>query len=197
MTTPTLPPLDKPTSDDVAVLLRARTKDLDGVEVGVFNAYTRPTDVEVARIIDLAYAEVTGRVGVYIGSACATSAKALVVIRAAAWTELSFWPEQVRSDRSVYAELAEQWTTGLENVIACVQGDVPDAGGETKAGYRFGVLDVHGWTASPYYGAPEVPPPTPDEAIADLRARTDMPAHYTPPDDAATQALRNQDDRRP
>jgi hypothetical protein len=34
-----------------------------------------------------------------------------------------------------------------------------DGDGTTHAGYRFGVLDVHGWTASPYYGAPEVPAP--------------------------------------
>jgi hypothetical protein len=158
MTTFSLPPLTKPTPDDVATLLRARTKDLTGAELGVFTANTRPTDVEVAAIIDLAYAEVTARVGLYIGSACADGARALVVIRAAAWVELSYWPEQIRSDRSVYAELIEQWTTGLDNTIACVQGEVP-TDGETKAGYRFGCLDVHGWTAAPYYGAPDVPAP--------------------------------------
>lgn len=160
MTTPTIPPLEKPTSDDVATLLRARTKDLDGAELGHFTANTRPTDTEVAAIIDMAYAEVTGRVGVYVGDRCADAAKQLVVIRAAAWVELSYWPEQIRSDRSVYAELVDQWTTGIIGVLECVAGNLPADGGEdgALAGYRFGVLDVHGWTASPYYSAPIVPP---------------------------------------
>jgi hypothetical protein len=41
--------------------------------------------------------------------------------------------------------------------VACAEGNVPDDGGEdgTNRGYRFGVLDVHGWTASPYYAAPD------------------------------------------
>jgi len=155
----TVPPLAKPTPDDVATLLRARTKDLDGSELGVFTDATRPTADEVQRIIDLAYAEVTGRAGVYIGSRCAEGAKSLVVIRAAAWVELSYWPEQIRSDRSVYAELIDQWTTGILALLECVQGNLPGDAGEDGGTlhYRFGVLDVHGWTASPYYGAPDVP----------------------------------------
>lgn len=154
-----IPALEKPTPDDVASILRARTKDLTGSELGVFTADTRPTDAEVARIIDMAYDEVTGRVGVYIGSGCAAGAKWLVVIRAAAWVELSYFPEQVRSDRSVYAELSAQYEPGVSAVLACVAGNVPDAGPtESNAGFRFGALDVHGWTASPYYGAPDVPP---------------------------------------
>jgi hypothetical protein len=160
MTAPVdIPPLEKPTPDDVATILRARTKDLTGTELGTFTADTRPTDTEVARIIDLAYAEVTGRCGLYIGSSCAAGAKSLVVIRAAAWIELSYFPEQVRSDRSVYAELVAQFDPGVQAVMDCVAGNVPDPGdADSNATFRFGVLDVHGWTASPFYGAPEVPP---------------------------------------
>ena len=152
----TIAPLEKPTPTDVAALLRARTKDLDGQELGDFTADTRPTDTEVARLIDMAYAEVTGRVGMAVGDRCAAGAQMLVVVRAASWVELSYWPEQVRSDRSVYTELAELYDAMIPGVEACVAGNVPD-GADTKAGYRFGVLDVHGWTASPYYGAPDVP----------------------------------------
>lgn len=155
-----IPALEKPTPDDVAMILRARTKDLSGNELGRFTADTRPTDAEVSAIIDLAYAEVTGRCGLYIGSACAAGAKSLVVIRAAAWVELSYFPEQVRSDRSVYAELVAQFDPGVQAVMECVAGNAPGSGDvtESNAGYRFGALDVHGWTASPYYGAPVVPP---------------------------------------
>jgi hypothetical protein len=173
MTAPaTIPPLEKPTPDDVATILRARTKDLTGTELGTFTADTRPTDTEVARIIDLAYAEVTGRCGLYIGSSCAAGAKSLVVIRAAAWVELSYFPEQVRSDRSVYAELVAQFDPGVQAVMDCVAGNVPDPGdADSNATFRFGALDVHGWTASPYYGAPEVPAddaPAPAPAVGEV-----------------------------
>jgi hypothetical protein len=169
MTVPTdIQPLEKPTPDDVATILRARTKDLTGNELGHFTADTRPTDTEVSAIIDLAYAEVTGRCGLYIGSACAAGAKSLVVIRAAAWVELSYFPEQVRSDRSVYAELVAQFDPGVTAVMECVAGNVPDSGGDSNAGFRFGALDVHGWTASPYYGAPEVPPDAPAPAVTEV-----------------------------
>jgi len=157
-TIPTPPALVAPTSDDVAALLRARTKDLNGSELGVFNADTRPTDTEVGRLIDMAYAEVVAQVGSIVYDPCAQSATALVALRAAMWVELSYFPEQVRSDRSVYAELATQWAEQMPAVQACVTGNLPGGGGATNVGFRFGVLDVHGWTASPYYGAPEVPP---------------------------------------
>lgn len=143
------PPLTAPTSDDVAALLRARTKDLDGAELGVFNANTRPTDTEVARLIDMAYAEVTGQTGVTLGDRCAPSAQALIVIRAAMWIELSYFPEQVRSDRSVYAELADQWTAGMPSLMDCVAGNVAPDGDGGAAGLRFGSLPIGGWTASP------------------------------------------------
>ena len=154
MTAP--PVLVEPTIDDVAALLRARTKDLNGNELGTFTPDTRPTGTEVERLIDMAYAEVAGSVGSVVYDPCAKSATALVAVRAAMWVELSYFPEQVRSDRSVYAELATQWSDGLEALRACVAGNVPSDGGATNIGYRFGVLNVHGWTASPYYGSPDV-----------------------------------------
>jgi hypothetical protein len=158
----TIPPLPPPTTAEVAALLHARTKDLTGNEVGDFTANTRPTDTQVVALISMAYNEVTGQTGILLGDPCASAARALITIRAAMWVEASFFPEQVRSDRSVYQELADEFTAGLPRVIACVEGNVPSAGGTEGAGtYRFGVLDVHGWTASPYYGAPAVPPPDP------------------------------------
>lgn len=155
----TLPALPTATVDDVGAILRARTKDLDGVEIGTFNANTRPTDVEVQRLIDMAYAEVTGRCGLYIGDPCASSGTQLVALRAAMWVEISYWPEQVRSDRSVYRELSDLWDRGIVALAECVAGNLPGVGdgGTTNAGFRFGVLDVHGWTASPYYGVPPEP----------------------------------------
>jgi hypothetical protein len=158
------PPFERPTVDEVAALLRARTKDLDGVEVGTFNDNTRPTGTEAESIIDMAMDEISGITGRHAG-ACSNLAHTMATIRAAMWIEVSYWPEQVPTGRSVYQALADQYAPMVESLRACVEGDVP-GDGETKAGYRFGVLDVHGWTASPYYDAPEVPPPPPPEQAA-------------------------------
>lgn len=151
-------PLVPPTPTDVAALLHARTKDLTGVELGDFTANTRPTDVEVVRLIDMAYDEVTGQSGTLLVDPCASAGRALIIIRAAMWVEASFFPEQVRSDRSVYQELADEFTNGLPRLLACVEGNTA-AGSETASGaYRFGVLDVHGWTSvNPAFGVPEPP----------------------------------------
>lgn len=151
----TLPPtLVAPTNSDVAALLRSRTKDLNGNELDAFTADTRPTDVQVDQLIAMAVTEVTGQVGTSAWGPCGPAATSLIAVRAAMWVELSYFPEQVRSDRSVYAELAAQWTEGLAALLACVQGNAPADGADSNIGYRFGVLDIHGWTASPYYGAP-------------------------------------------
>lgn len=150
--------LAKPTTLDVGAILRARTKDLTGVELGDFTTDTRPTGDEVLRLIDMAYAEVVGNVGANLYEPCASSAMTLIAVRAAMWIELSYWPEQVRSDRSAYTELAAQWTSAIPALIACVAGNLPGADGAGTGFYRFGVLNVHGWTASPYYGAPDVGP---------------------------------------
>lgn len=160
-------PWEAPTSNDVAALLRARTKDLDGHELGRFTPDTRPTDTEVDAIISMAYSELAGLAGLYAGDRCGQSATWLCTIRAAMWVELSYWPEQVRSDRSVYAELAEQWTAGLPLLRECIEGNLPVDAGDTEsvAGYRFGVLDVHGWTASPYYGTPPATPADPADLL--------------------------------
>lgn len=158
MTAPTDPWI-APTLADVGAILRARTKDLAGAELGTFTANTRPTDAEATTIIGMAYAEVSALAGGNIGERCGNLAHTLATIRAAAWIELAYWPEQVRSDRSVYAELITQWENGIDALRDCVAGNLPSDGGteDGAAGYRFGVLDVHGWTASPYYGAPVVP----------------------------------------
>ena len=155
------PALPKPTSADVAAILRARTKDLAGIEIGDFTDDTRPTGAEVVRLIDLAYNEVTGAAGMYLAPRCAGLATSLIVVRTAMWVEGSYWPEQVRSDRSIYAELSEQYAAGMPVLMECAAGNLPgdggDGGAEPPAG--LGMLNVHGWTSTGYFEVP--PPPTP------------------------------------
>jgi hypothetical protein len=57
------PPAYTPTTTDVARLLRARTKDATGVELGDWSAETRPTDTEVADLIDQATGPVLAELG--------------------------------------------------------------------------------------------------------------------------------------
>lgn len=169
-------PLPYPSTVDVAALLRARTKDLNGTELGIFTPDTRPTAVEVEHLITLAYGEVTGQSGIDLGVRCTSLASSLVVIRAAMWVELSYFPEQLRTDRSVYRELADQWTAGMPQLLACVEGNLPagaDGGDDGYGALRFGMLPVWGATAAGYAGpfpvtpAPAVVPllpPVTDEA---------------------------------
>ena len=123
-----LPNIDiRPTIDQVASYIRARTKDNDGHEVGTFTDATRPTDVQADEAIDEAMAFVEGAVA-SIGMPCAPLASAVVAIGAAAWIELSYFPEQARSDRSAYQFLVQrynEYVTGLQN---CVANNLPGGG---------------------------------------------------------------------
>src|SRR5207244_4319034 len=56
-------PAWRPALDDVGALIRARTKDVNGNEVGTFNEDTRPTGALVEIIIDAAVADLIARVG--------------------------------------------------------------------------------------------------------------------------------------
>jgi hypothetical protein len=177
-------PWGKPVVLDVAAVLRARTKDLTGEELGDFDDNTRPTGTEVARLIDLAYDEVCGYVGLYLADRCAGLARSLVIIRAAWWVEGSYWPEQVRSDRTIYDELATQFTNGLVGLQACAEGNLPGGNGDDDGvgvGLRFGMLNVHGWTSVRQpFGTPDAPgtPSTLDDTMAALEASTPAPKGY-------------------
>lgn len=142
-----------PTTADVAALLRARTKDINGAELGVFDSTTRPTVGEVEAAIDMAAAEVTGRVGTQIADRWLDAMRALIAIRAAMWVELSYFPEQIRSDRSVYQELSTQFEQGIASLQAALSDNVPAGAGSQ----RFGSLPVMGATAAGAYGWPENP----------------------------------------
>jgi hypothetical protein len=109
-TPPTDPAVDapwRPTTTDVAALLRARTKDASGNELGDFTSATRPTDLEVERLITNGCAKVSALVGWDIPDDALDEARHLASIVAACEVELSYWPEQVRSDRSAFTQLWE------------------------------------------------------------------------------------------
>jgi hypothetical protein len=119
----------RPSVDDVAGLLRARTKDTEGREVGTFNDETRPTAEQVETHIDAAM----GLVGVRFPTLpdvpeYQQAFSSLVAYRAAMRIEKSYFPEQVRSDRSPYEELRQEYVDDLQALIDAI-AEIPDAVG--------------------------------------------------------------------
>jgi hypothetical protein len=158
-----------PTIADVAALIRARTKDSNGNELGTFTADTRPTDVQAQEAIDHAVVLVHLKVGA-IGDGCASVAKMCATYGAAAEIELSYFPEQARADRSPYTFLIARWEEILIGVEQCVLGNLPDDpsedGGGVPGGLRFGTVDAISGTVHAHYTGQLWPPlPIPDEPV--------------------------------
>lgn len=94
-----------PSVQQVATLIRARTKDDSDNEIGTFNANTRPTAQQVEDTILLIIGNLTGCVGDWLPTWLHVKSQAAIAYGAAATIELSFWPEQIANDDSPYKEL--------------------------------------------------------------------------------------------
>jgi len=141
--TTTPPPVAQATPEDVAALLRARTKDSNGDELGAWTDDTRPTRDEVQALIDQARGLVSARTGPTIPSPCQGGYEALVALQAAALVELSYFPEQVPPEQSPYTHLRELVNDQTQGVLDCIAGNAGADGG-TGGVYD---LDVSGdWT---------------------------------------------------
>jgi hypothetical protein len=103
-----------PTVADVAALLRARTKDINGKE-WTFNDDTRPTSAQVITLIDEAVADIEGWLGPTPPLEVTDAARSTAAMLTACLIELSYFPEQVRSDRSA---LEEYWTLVQSKITA-------------------------------------------------------------------------------
>jgi hypothetical protein len=96
-----------PSVDDVGAILRTRTKDNFGNELGTFTEDTRPTDQQCLTLIGQAYDDVVGVIDDDIPETSFRDARSAIALRAAMLVELSFWPDQVPLGRSPYAQLKE------------------------------------------------------------------------------------------
>lgn len=141
-----------PTVDDIGALLRARTQDVNDEELGTFTTDTRPTDTEVERIIKQAASVVYGATGDLSGLTCSSAddikegALYNVTLLACCLVELSYFPEQVRSDRSAFQGYYDILTgdMGMKALLDAVQecrgGEVePDGSGPNRASWDFPV----------------------------------------------------------
>lgn len=108
-----------PTLDEVGALIKARTRDDDGNELGTFTDDTRPTGDEVTDFVTFAVSEVTLRIPASgdLPDALIAYARRLVAIRAAMSVELSFDPDRTGDD-TAYARLKEWYDTGMAGLMA-------------------------------------------------------------------------------
>ena len=135
----------RPTVQDVANLLRARTKDDFGNEAGTFTDSTRPTSMAVDDHIDAAMALVCTRLPALdkIDPDLLDAVAAVVAYRAALRVEKSYFPEQVQSDRSAYDQLREEYLDDLATLV-----DAATAGGPDQiATAEISMIPVGSWTS--------------------------------------------------
>jgi hypothetical protein len=115
----------------VAAILRARTKDSSGRELGEFTDETRPTLAHVTETLEIAQTIVSAQVGQPV-AACADAFNVTVCFEAACIIEKSYFPEQVESGRSQYDQLRAETDRLTLGVKECQQGNLPDGDGEAS-----------------------------------------------------------------
>jgi len=101
-----------PSVSQVGSLLRSRTKDASGNVLGTFTASTSPTYDEAFEMIASAVGTLSLRIGDSIPDKLTDEARRLAALRAAMLIELTFFPEQVSTGRSPYAEYKALWEEG-------------------------------------------------------------------------------------
>lgn len=120
-----------PTVTEVAALLRARTRDSLGNEVGTFNANTSPTLAEAESIIATTVRSLSSVVGADIPNApdpdgagdvdaLRDSAQHLATLKAAMLIELSYYPEQIGTDRSPYNAYKGMYDQDLKGLLEAI-----------------------------------------------------------------------------
>jgi hypothetical protein len=89
----------------VATLLRARTKDSNGQELGYWSDETRPTINQVLEYIRLACGELLLCTGAWLPPQLWMLSEHVIALKTALLIELAYWPEQIMTDQSSYLEL--------------------------------------------------------------------------------------------
>lgn len=124
---------DPPTVEQVAALLRARTTNQNGSEVGTFtdDGATRPSRAQVLELAAQGAGDVAARIGFApLTGSLPTLATSLSALRTAMLVELSYFPEQIESGQSPYEQLRDMYTEQLGYLADSVDGDA--AGTENR-----------------------------------------------------------------
>src|SRR4051794_25646894 len=91
----------RPLSADVGSILRARTKDRDGNELGDFTSSTRPTGQQVDTLVEVVVSDIEGQVGT-VPEELQPLARYVATVGTACLVLLSYWPEQIGDEGSPY-----------------------------------------------------------------------------------------------
>lgn len=128
-----------PSVAEVGKKMRARTVDASGNELGTFTDDTRPTADEVTDAIVEEVGALASYVGTDLPAVLWPLARSAALARVAARLELDYWPEQVRSDRSAYTELAADRDREEGRLISAVRAAVGtgEGGGRAVGSLRF------------------------------------------------------------
>lgn len=113
----------RPTIDQVGSILRARTKDKYGSELGTFTQDTRPTDVQVSDFIDIAIGDTAAALGQSVPSVLWEAISTLVAINTANLIQASYWPEQIEDNSAVFDFWTKWYTDGLKNMAMAVRAE--------------------------------------------------------------------------
>jgi len=139
---------------DVGAILRARTKDVVGNELGTFTVDTRPTDVEVSALISQGVADVAMATGSELPASVWNDAKSVAAFATALRVELSYFPEQINTGRSPYQQLKQLYDDMLKRLLTAVEssgGEVPASGAPMRPVYNFPVPPRHPLLRGAYY----------------------------------------------
>lgn len=123
-----------PSVSDVGALLRARTKDSNGTEVGTFNDLTRPTGDQVVALIQQGGRKVASVVGADLPTATWSDARAIAVLATALLVELSYFPEQIGTSNSPYLQIKALYDDdikSLKTAVVAAGGDTPGEPGSS------------------------------------------------------------------
>ena len=154
-----------PTSDEVAVLLRARTKDTDGRELGRFTDDTRPTGEQVGELIATAAQQVAGELSADVPVVLLGAFTVCVKLYTVCLIEQGYFGEQVdagRSARDYFWQMYERAILALSDRIDSGVGD------DGLAGSGIGNLGLERPYGDPRVSRLGSPPQFPDLATASV-----------------------------
>lgn len=132
-------------------MVRTRTKNRLGNELGVFTTETKPTLVEAEKILNSATKKVVATIG--SSTPCtdelADDATACIHLRAAMMIELTYFPEQVESNRSPYEKYKELYDEDLKVLVENMAEQCGTGSGEADDG---SILPAFYYGCSPRIG---------------------------------------------
>lgn len=106
----------EPTPKDVGSVLRARTVDDDGNELGTFNDNTRPTGDGVQDLIETQCSIIDADSG-EVPERLFVTARRVAALGTACLVELTYFPNEVASGRSPYEHLNLRYLADLKRLI--------------------------------------------------------------------------------